>query len=284
MKFSRKLLQIFTKTSPRVEHDNTTEKSVFLEEQLYQSQKMEAMSSLVGGIAHNFNNLFAIINGYSQLALMNLDQRDLLKGNIEEVKKAAERASALTQQLLIFSRRHVLELRTLNLNTLLLDMEKTIRKAIGEDIKLIMHLSENLGMTKLDPEGMEQVIMNLVVNSKDAMPNGGKLTIESANAELDEVNARDHASGTLGRYVTLTVTDTGNGMTREISQRIFEPFFTTKKKGQGIGLGLSMVYGIVQQSNGTIRVHSEPERGTTFRIYLPRVEEPLKKTEEIEAK
>jgi signal transduction histidine kinase len=282
MKFPEKLLRIFTKTSPRVEHSNATQKKVSLEEQVYQSQKMEAMSSLVGGIAHNFNNLLAIINGYSQLALMNLDQRDLLKGNIEEVKKAAERASALTQQLLIFSRRQVLELRTLNLNTLLLDLEKTIRKAIGEDIKLVMNLSENLGMTKVDPEGMEQVIMNLVVNSKDAMPNGGKLTIESTNVELDEANARDHASGMPGRYVMLTVTDTGNGMTREISERIFEPFFTTKKKGQGTGLGLSMVYGIVQQSHGTIRVQSEPERGTTFKIYLPQVEEPLEKTKEIE--
>jgi signal transduction histidine kinase len=284
MEFSKKLRQIFTRTSPRVKHNNAIPKKVFLEEQLYQSQKMEAISSLVGGIAHNFNNLLAIINGYSQLALLNLDQRDLLKGNIEEVKKAAERASALTQQLLIFSRRQVLELRTLNLNTLLLDLEKTIQKAIGEDIKLVMHLSGNLGMTKVDPEGMEQVIMNLVANSKDAMPNGGKLTIESANVELDEANARNHASGTPGHYVMLAVTDTGNGMTREISERIFEPFFTTKKKGQGVGLGLSMVYGIVQQSNGTIRVHSEPERGTAFKIYLPRVDEPLGKIKEIEVK
>jgi two-component system cell cycle sensor histidine kinase/response regulator CckA len=271
-KFPKKIFQAFIRTVPNFKRNNAVEEKAFLEEQLYQSQKMEAISSLAGGIAHNFNNLLAIINGYSQLALMNLDQRDLLKGNIEEVKKAAERASALTQQLLIFSRRQILELRTLNLNTLIQDLDQMLRKVIGENINLVMHLSENLGMTKVDPEGMQQVIMNLVINSMDAMPNGGKLTIESANVELDEGYAQKLVFETPGRYVLLAVTDTGIGMTHEISKRIFEPFFTTKKKGQGAGLGLPTVYGIVKQSGGNIWVYSEPGRGTTVKIYLPRVD------------
>jgi PAS domain S-box-containing protein len=246
-----------------------------LQEQLRQSQKIEAIGRLAGGVAHDFNNLLTVIKGYTQLSLLDLKENNPLWENIQEIQKATERATDLTRQLLAFSRRQILNPKVLDLNSLLRDTEKMLRRMIGEDIELVTLLSENLGRVKIDPGQIEQVIFNLAVNARDAMPSGGKLTIETANVESDEVYAHAHIGTIPGHYVRLSVSDTGVGMSREVQEKAFDPFFTTKEKGKGTGLGLSTVYGIVTQSGGNIWVYSEPGHGTIFKIYLPRIEEEL---------
>jgi PAS domain S-box-containing protein len=249
-----------------------------LEDQLRQSQRVEAVGKLAGGIAHDFNNLVTIISGYSQLLLSRLRQDDPLRKDLEEIKKAGERAATLTQQLLAFSRRQVLLPKIFDLNAVLASMDGMLQRLIGEDIDLVSVQDPTLGRVKADPGQMEQVIMNLVVNARDAMPRGGKLTLETTNIEIRESYRAGEIAIVPGRYVMLAVSDTGCGMDPDTQARIFEPFFTTKGPGKGTGLGLSTVYGIVKQSGGYIFAYSEVNRGTTFKIYLPRIEgsvEPL---------
>ncbi len=254
----------------RVEEEMTS-----LQQQLRQSQKMEAIGKLAGGIAHDFNNLLTIIKGYTQFSLMESQESSSLKGNLEEILRAADHASNLTRQILAFSRRQIMEFKVLDLNMILQNLEKMLRRVIGEDIELLFLQTKNLGRVRVDPGQMEQVLINLAVNARDAMPKGGKLIIETCNVELDEEYARAHVAVSPGSYVMLSVSDNGEGMTPEVKEQVFEPFFTTKGKGKGTGLGLSTVYGIVKQSGGNIWVYSELGKGTTFKIYLPRVDEPV---------
>ncbi len=244
-----------------------------LEEQLRQSQKLEAVGMLAGGIAHDFNNLLTVIAGYCDLSLSSLREADPLYRNLHEISKASTRAATLTRQLLAFSRKQVLQPRVIDLNEVVAEMEQLLKRLIGEDIQFRAIPGKPLGSVRADPGQIEQVIMNLAVNSRDAMPNGGQLTIETANVFLDEEHARRHVSVVPGNYVMLAVTDSGHGMDAATQSRIFEPFFTTKEQGKGTGLGLSTVYGIVKQSGGSIWAYSEPEFGTTFKIYLPEVRE-----------
>lgn len=257
-------------------HDITHHRQ--LEEQLRQAHKMEAVGRLAGGIAHDFNNLLTIIKGFSELMLERAGRDETLVRNATQIGKAADKASSLTAQLLAFSRMQVLRPSSLDLNTVVGEMAKMLRRILGEHMNLDTVVDTSLGAVRADQSQIEQVILNLVINARDAMPKGGKITIETANVSLDELYARRRTGVEPGQYVMMAVSDTGSGMDAETQAQIFEPFFTTKGLGKGTGLGLATVYGIVKQSGGWIWVYSEPGRGTTFKVYLPQVDHPIRPT------
>jgi PAS domain S-box-containing protein len=242
-----------------------------LQQQVFQSQKMDSVGSLAGGVAHDFNNLLSVILNYTSFAIDSLHEQDPLRADLIEVKKAGDRAAALTRQLLAFGRRQVLEPRVLNLNDVIQGLERMLKRILGEDVDLVLGLAPDLGMVMADPGQLEQVIMNLVVNARDAMSSGGQLRIESSHVLLDEAYGERHIGVSSGAYVVLAITDSGCGMDSATQERLFEPFFTTKEKGKGTGLGLPTAYGIVRQTGGNITVYSELGRGSTFKVYLPRL-------------
>lgn len=243
-----------------------------LEEQFRQAQKMEAIGRLAGGVAHDFNNILTVISGFCDVALEGVAQHDPVVNDIVEIKKASDRAASLTRQLLAFSRRQILSPKVLDLNSLIRDMEKMLARILGEDIDLRMALQERLSCIEADPGQIEQVLLNLAVNARDAMPGGGQLFIETKDTVIDPAYAQLHLDAVPGEYVMLAVSDTGVGMNEDTRSHLFEPFFTTKSEGKGTGLGLATIYGIVKQSRGTISVYSEPGRGTSFKIYFPRLD------------
>ena len=242
-----------------------------LEDQLLQAQKMEAVGQLAGGVAHDFNNLLTVIMSYSSLLLADLGANDAVRSDIQEISDAAERAAALTRQLLAFSRKQVLQMRAVNVNAVVTNVETMLRRLIGEDISLSTHLDSDVALINADPGQLEQVLINLAVNARDAMPGGGALTITTDNAELSNEHGERHLGAAPGKYVMLAVTDTGSGMTRDVQQHLFEPFYTTKGPGKGTGLGLATVHGIVKQCGGDVYVYSELDHGTTFKVYFPRL-------------
>ncbi len=262
------------------ERDDALTKRLVLEEQLRHSQKMEAVGRLAGGIAHDFNNLLTAIIGYTEIVLLSLDPKDERRADAEEIARAAMRAADLTRQMLAFSRRQVLQLKVIDLNVALRKVEPMLRRVIGEDIVMTVTGKATSAFVRVDPGQVEQVVMNLVVNARDAMPKGGRLTVETADAVLDDVALANSPDARPGAYVMLSVADSGTGMSPEVRARIFEPYFTTKDVGKGTGLGLSTAYGIVRQSEGHISVSSEIGLGTTFRIYLPRSEAPVQSAAE----
>ncbi len=256
----------------RVRAENALRQS---EHQLRQAQKMEAVGRLAGGVAHDFSNVLSVILSYGELILGDLKPTDPLRADIEEIRKAARRAAGLTRQLLLFSRHQAVAPKVIEIHDVLTSMNNMLQRILGEDVELVLLAPKSGGRVKVDPSHIEQVILNLVVNARDAMPTGGKLTIETESVVLDEDHALSHLQAKVGPYVMLVVSDTGTGMDRETQGRIFEPFFTTKAVGRGTGLGLSTVFGIVQQSSGHIEVHSEPGKGATFKVYLPKIDAPV---------
>ncbi|MBI4874470.1 MAG: PAS domain S-box protein [Acidobacteria bacterium] len=255
-------------------HRRAEEERARLEEQLRESQKLESVGRLAGGIAHDFNNLLTVINGYCDLLLARSDLATTVRERLEPVRRAGERAANLTRQMLAFSRKQIMQPKSLNLNDVVLETVEILSRVAGEDIALVSRLDPSLGEVRADPEQMHHVLMNLAVNARDAMPGGGTLTIETTNAEFEAGRVSEDPEAVPGRHVCLAVGDTGIGMDEQTRQRVFEPFFTTKEPGKGTGLGLSMVHGIVKQSGGWIRVLSRPEEGARFEIYLPRVDSP----------
>ena len=249
--------------------DRKRNEEVRLQLQLAQAQKMESIGRLAGGVAHDFNNLLTVINGYAAFLSKELVVQDPLRRYALEIGEAGKRAASLTSQLLAFSRKRAIMPRAVDVNAVVADAERMLQRLIGEDIELVSSLAPHLGLVMADPDQMHQIILNLAVNARDAMPNGGKFEITTAEVELDETAADAHPDATPGRYVRLTVTDTGTGMTEEVQRKIFEPFFTTKEPGKGTGLGLAMVYGAVRQHDGWIEVKSKLGWGSTFRIHLP---------------
>jgi nitrogen-specific signal transduction histidine kinase len=241
-----------------------------LERQLLQAQKMESVGRLAGGVAHDFNNHLTVINGYCAMLLDEMGPADPLREPVDEILLAGQRAAALTRQLLAFSRKQVAEPRVISLNDVVAEARKMLSRLIGDDVEIITHLDAGLGSVVADSSQMNQVLMNLAINARDAMPDGGRIIMETMNTDLDAGYAAQHAGVEAGPYVLLSITDTGAGMTQEVVQHIFEPFFTTKDVGAGTGLGLSTVYGIVKQAGGWIWVYSEPGKGSTFKVYLPR--------------
>jgi signal transduction histidine kinase/ActR/RegA family two-component response regulator len=241
-----------------------------LEDQLRQAQKMEAIGRLAGGVAHDFNNILTTILGYSELVMEGMGQGDPLREDLMEIHRAAERGAVLTRQLLTLGRRQTLTPQVLDLNLLLTQVKRMLQRVIGEDIELVVDLGSDVGFIRADPSQIEQVILNLVVNARDAMPEGGRLSIRTDRVELDEEFVRSHLGSATGPHARLSVSDTGWGLSAEAKAHLFEPFFTTKEPGKGTGLGLPTAYGIVRQSGGFIEAESEPGRGTTFRMYLPR--------------
>jgi signal transduction histidine kinase len=260
-----------------VQEDITRRKEI--EAQLLQAQKMESVGQLVSGVAHDFNNLLTGVLGFTEIALLRVGKDDPVRQDLDEIRKAGESASALTQQLLAFGRQQMLRPEVLNLNEILYSTSELLRRTITEAVALETKLASDLGLVRADPAQVQQILVNLAVNARDAMPNGGRFSIETKNAELGKHFANEHVVVRPGRYVMLTVSDTGGGMSEEVRSRFFEPFFTTKERGRGTGLGLATVYGIVKQSRGYIWVYSELCQGTTFKIFLPRIEENENATE-----
>jgi signal transduction histidine kinase/CheY-like chemotaxis protein len=265
-----------------IKRDLTEEKQ--LQAQFLQAQKMEIVGRLAGGIAHDFNNLLTVINGTAEFGVTALKESDPLRGDFLQIQQAGTRAATLTRQLLAFSRRQIMTLDVLNLKTIIDEMQGMLQRLIGEDIDLVVAPGKDVGNVRADAGQIEQVVLNLAVNARDAMPRGGRLTIEMQNVDLDDTYAVLHPGVKPGPHVMLAVSDSGTGMDAATRARIFEPFFTTKGPGKGTGLGLATVYGIVNQSGGSIRVYSEPGCGTTFKIYLPRIDEAAVSTRNTEAK
>ncbi|MDQ1256020.1 MAG: hypothetical protein QG656_615, partial [Candidatus Hydrogenedentes bacterium] len=253
-----------------VKRDITREAA--LEDQLRQSQKMEAVGRLAGGVAHDFNNMLQVINGHAETALEDIDKEHPLYETLGEIMKAGQRSANLTRQLLAFARKQTIAPKILDINEVIADMLKMLGRLIGEDIQLLFRCTGELGMVKMDPAQIDQILANLAVNARDAIKGVGTVTIETANVEIDEGYCIGHAEGAPGKYVMLTFSDTGCGMDKETQEKVFEPFFTTKPQGEGTGLGLATVYGIVKQNEGFVNLYSEPGQGTTFRIYFPRCE------------
>jgi nitrogen-specific signal transduction histidine kinase len=253
-----------------------------LQAQLQQAMKMEAVGRLAGGVAHDFNNLLTVIMGYSELLLQKIGKESPMREEVEEIKRAGERAASLTQQLLAFSRKQIIEPKVVHLDGLVAEMHKMLTRLIGENIALQATTGKSLGSVKVDPGQFQQILMNLVVNARDAMPDGGKIVIETANVDLDVGYCAVHPYVKPGRFVMVAVSDTGKGMSDEVKAHIFEPFYTTKERGSGTGLGLATTYGAVHQAGGAIEASSEVGIGTTFRIYLPRIEEEAVKPEKVD--